>query len=166
MSIEVISPPRRPITRSVSAKRAADEMELEDTNTLFISSSPRPRKVRKVTGASGMFASRRWQRLLTLQQNFQARSRCLRAPKAPSRSRRTVPPALFISKTNRPLCGPVGAVVIDRHRDIPPPPQDGHSTTAARLNGVAGSLWHLWCCMPYVEGWVIFLAGGGGLGFW
>ena len=96
MSIEVISPPRRPITCSVSAKRAADEMELEDTNTLFISSSPRPRKVRKVTGASGMFASRCWQRLLTLQQNFQARSRCLRAPKAPSRSRRTVPPALLV----------------------------------------------------------------------
>jgi len=52
MSIEVISPPRRPITRSVSAKRAAGEMELEDNDALIVSSPPRPRKVRKVTGTS------------------------------------------------------------------------------------------------------------------
>ena len=54
MSIEVISPPRRPVTRSVSAKRAADEMEHEDEENLFIS-SPRPRKVQRVAGTSGAF---------------------------------------------------------------------------------------------------------------
>ena len=55
MSIEVISPPRRPITRSVSANRAADEIEPEDNNTPLISSSPRPRKIRRITRAPGMF---------------------------------------------------------------------------------------------------------------
>ena len=45
MSIEVISPPRQPITRSVSAKRAADEMQPDDDgddDALLISSPPRP----------------------------------------------------------------------------------------------------------------------------
>ena len=51
-SIEVISPPRRPVTRSVSAKRAVDEMELEDNDRLSVSPSPRPRKVRRVVGTS------------------------------------------------------------------------------------------------------------------
>ena len=54
MSIEVISPPRQPVTRSVSAKRAADEMEHEDEDAPFIS-SPRPRKVQRVAGTSGAF---------------------------------------------------------------------------------------------------------------
>ena len=53
MSIEVISPPRRPVTRSVSAKRTADEMQPDDDDdALFISSSPRPRKVQRVTKSS------------------------------------------------------------------------------------------------------------------
>ena len=55
MSIKVISPPRQPITRSVSAKRAADEME-HDNDALIISSPPRSRKVRRVTGMSGALA--------------------------------------------------------------------------------------------------------------
>lgn len=55
VAIEVLSPPRRPVTRSVSAKRAADEMEPEDDGALSISSSPHPRKVRRVTEASSMF---------------------------------------------------------------------------------------------------------------
>ena len=85
MSIEVISPPRRPVTRSVSAKRAADEINPEDGNALLISSPPRPKKVRRVTVASGEIATD-WCRLksLTLRQNFQARSHCSRAPEAPS----------------------------------------------------------------------------------
>lgn len=56
MSVEVISPPRRPVTRSVSAKRAADEMEPGENDTVLISSSPRPKKVRRIAEASGMFA--------------------------------------------------------------------------------------------------------------
>ena len=54
MSVEVISPPRRPVTCSVSAKRTADEMEPGDNDTLLIS-SPRPRKVRRVTTAHSVF---------------------------------------------------------------------------------------------------------------
>lgn len=53
MSVEVISPPRRPVTRSVSAKRAAEELEPDDNDALSTSPSPRPRKARKVTGALG-----------------------------------------------------------------------------------------------------------------
>ena len=82
MSIEVISPPRRPITRSVSAKRAADEMESEDT--IMIPSPPRPRKVRRVSGA---FTDHCHERLLTLQQNFRVRFHCSHTHKALSRSK-------------------------------------------------------------------------------
>lgn len=64
MSVEIVSPPRpagptcrQHITRSVTAKRVADEMELEgDSDALLISSPPRPRKIRRVTGELGMFA--------------------------------------------------------------------------------------------------------------
>jgi len=52
MSVEVISPPRRPVTRSVSAKRAANEMDPEDNDTPLVSLPSRARKVRRVTGAS------------------------------------------------------------------------------------------------------------------
>lgn len=55
MSIEVISQPHQPITCLVSAKRAADEMEL-DNDALIISSPPGSRKVRRVTGMSGVLA--------------------------------------------------------------------------------------------------------------
>ena len=61
MSVEVISPPRhaspaacRPITCSVSAKRAANEMEPEDVDTLLASSPPRPRKIQRVAGTSSI----------------------------------------------------------------------------------------------------------------
>ena len=59
-SVEVISPPRhaspprRPITRSVSAKRAADEMEPEDVDTLLASPLPHPRKIRRLAGVPSM----------------------------------------------------------------------------------------------------------------
>ena len=56
ISVEVISPPRRPVTRSVSAKRAADDMLTEDDDALLVSSSPRARKVRKVTGVPSALA--------------------------------------------------------------------------------------------------------------
>jgi len=49
-AIEIISPPHRPITRSVSAKRAAVE-EDDDTSP----SLPRPTKVRRGIGKSGTF---------------------------------------------------------------------------------------------------------------
>lgn len=63
-SVEVISPPpRRPVTRSVSAKRAAGEME--DNDDLPISSPPRPRKVQRVVGVPGAFADRDYRRLTT-----------------------------------------------------------------------------------------------------
>lgn len=95
MSIEVISPPRRPVTRSVSAKRAADEIDPEDGDALLVSVSPRPKKVRRVTMASGAIATDRCQlKLLTLRQNFRARFHCSRAPEAPSRPGRVVPPML------------------------------------------------------------------------
>ena len=55
MSVEVVSPLHRSIPCSVSTKRAADEMELEDINILLASSPLRPRKVRWVAGAPGMF---------------------------------------------------------------------------------------------------------------
>ena len=51
MGIEFISPPRRPITRSVSAKRTADEIENDDDPS--ISPLLRPKKTRRVTGAPG-----------------------------------------------------------------------------------------------------------------
>ena len=51
-SVEIISPPHRPVTRSVSAKRAADSMEEVDD----VSPSPaRPTKVRRGGGRSGTF---------------------------------------------------------------------------------------------------------------
>ena len=53
-SVEVVSPPRRPVTRSVSAKRAAEE--IEDGEDLSISSPPRPKKARKVTREPGEFS--------------------------------------------------------------------------------------------------------------
>ena len=52
-SVEVVSPPRRPVTRSVSAKRAAED--IEDGEDLSISSPPRPKKARKVARESGGF---------------------------------------------------------------------------------------------------------------
>ena len=59
-SVEILSPPchtsppHRPITRSVSAKRAADEMESEDVDTLMASTSPHPRKIRRLAGTPSM----------------------------------------------------------------------------------------------------------------
>jgi len=52
LSIEIMSPLHRPVTRSVSAKRAADEME--DGGDLSPSSPPRSGKVRKI-GKPGIF---------------------------------------------------------------------------------------------------------------
>ena len=54
MSVEVLSPLHRPMTRSVSAKCIADEMELEDVDAPLASSPPRPRKV---AGTPGMFTN-------------------------------------------------------------------------------------------------------------
>jgi hypothetical protein len=51
LSVEIVSPPRRHITRLVSAKRAADEMEDGGSSPLPL---PRPRKVQKGTGKSGI----------------------------------------------------------------------------------------------------------------
>ena len=58
-SVEIVNPPLRPVTRSVSAKRAADE--IEDGDDPLPSSSPRPRKVQRIT-KPGMFLSdhKRW----------------------------------------------------------------------------------------------------------
>jgi len=49
-SVEIISPPHRPITRSVSAKRAAVEEDDDVSPSL-----PRPTKVRRGIGKSGIF---------------------------------------------------------------------------------------------------------------
>jgi len=51
-SVRIVSPPPQPITRSVSAKREADEME--DSDDLSQSSPPRPRKVHRI-GKPGIF---------------------------------------------------------------------------------------------------------------
>lgn len=52
-SVEIVSPPRhRPITRSVSAKRAADTM---DNGDMSPPSSPRPTKVQRGIGKPGIF---------------------------------------------------------------------------------------------------------------
>jgi len=51
-SVEIISPPRRPVTRSVSAKRVAHEMK-DDSDPL--SSPPRPRKVQRGIRTPGIF---------------------------------------------------------------------------------------------------------------
>jgi hypothetical protein len=61
-SAEVISsPPHRPITRSVSAKRAADEMV--DGSIPSSPSPPRPRKVQKRNGKPGI-SHNRYRRLI------------------------------------------------------------------------------------------------------
>jgi len=54
VSVEVVSPPRRPVTRSVSAKRTASEME--DIGDL-LPSPPHPRKVQRI-GKPGIFLDR------------------------------------------------------------------------------------------------------------
>ena len=54
-SVEIISTPNRPITRSVSAKRAADTM---DDGDVSLSSPPRPTKVQRGIGKPGTFIVR------------------------------------------------------------------------------------------------------------
>ena len=51
--VEILSPPRRPVTRSVSAKRGADRME-EDPSSSPRSLPPAKKARREVTG-HGMF---------------------------------------------------------------------------------------------------------------
>jgi hypothetical protein len=47
LSVEVISPPRRPITCSISAKRSANEIDDDDDPLVY--SPPRPRKLQRIS---------------------------------------------------------------------------------------------------------------------
>ena len=95
-SVEVISPPRytspphRPITRSVSAKHAADEMEPEDVDILPTSPPPHPRKIPEACRDTEYVRCLSLTTLLTFHQDHLLRSRYSRVLLPLSQSGQTV----------------------------------------------------------------------------
>ena len=91
--VEILSPPRRPVTRSVSAKRGADNM-MEDLLSSPFSLPPTKKARREVTGHSKLLRSHTTQTILIPSQ---------RRARQPSNLCLLAPPARKCSKSPPPL---------------------------------------------------------------